>query len=84
MADDNGEDADYIVTPYTEEQLVGARRAIVEVLAQGPNPQSYQQIAGNTHLDRTLVVMAATNLVIEERITLERGGEGETLVWLVE
>ena len=88
MASENGngdeEEADYVVRPYTDEQLAAANRAIVEVLGRGPNPQSYQQLAGNTQLDRTLVVMAATSLVIEERITLERGPDGKTLVWLVE
>jgi hypothetical protein len=82
---DEGEDADdYIVSPYTEEQLAAARQVIVDALGKEPNPQSYQELAGNTQLDRTLVVMAATSLVIEERVTLERGPAGEALVWLVE
>lgn len=66
---------------YTAEQRAAARQAIVDVLGQGPNPQSYLQLAENAQLDRTLVVMAATRLAIDERITLERAA-GETLVWL--
>jgi hypothetical protein len=66
---------------YTVEQLAAARQAIVDVLGQGPNPQSYLQLAENAQLDRTLVVMAATRLAIDERITLERA-DGETLVRL--
>jgi hypothetical protein len=81
---DDEEEADYVVSPYTEEQLADTRQAIIDVLSLGPNPQSYEQLAGNVDLDRTLVVMAATSLVIEERLRLERGPAGEALVWLIE
>ena len=72
-----------LLSAYTEEQLAAACDPVLFALGEGPNPQSQEHLSGTSRLEPRLVVLAATRLMREGRVTVkERRGE-DALVWLV-
>ncbi len=68
---------------FTEAQLAGACDAVVSALRAGRNPQSHVQLSVASHLEVRLVVLAATRLTREGRVTIESHHKQPELVWLV-
>jgi hypothetical protein len=80
--DPNDEGDDFVLNTHTQDELNAASEAVVDALRAGPNPQSYDQLEGNTQLDRGILAMVAVGLRSEELVRLEDDGH-ELLVWLI-
>jgi hypothetical protein len=72
-----------LLNAYTEEQLAAACDTVLFALDEGPNPQSHEQLSGTGRLEPRLVVLAATRLMREGRVTIKERRSEDALVWLV-
>ena len=71
-----------VLSAYTEEQLAAACDAVLTALGEGPNPQGHEQLSGTSRLEPRLVVLAATRLMREGRVTIGQRRSQGALVWL--
>jgi hypothetical protein len=71
-----------LLSAYTEEQLAAACDTVLFALGEGPNPQSHKQLAGTSRLEPRLVVLAATRLMREGRVTIKERRSEDALIWL--
>ena len=71
-----------LLSAYTEEQLAVACDTVLFALGEGPNPQSQEQLSGTSRLELRLVVLAATRLMREGRVTIKERRSEDALVWL--
>lgn len=71
-----------LFSAYTEEQLVAACDTVLFALGEGRSPQTHEQLSGASRLEPRLVVLAATRLMREGRVTVKQRRSEGALVWL--
>ena len=76
------ESADHVFS-YPPQEVTAAADAALAALQQ-VSPLDDAQLAGNTGLDPTLVVLAAARLLQEGRVGMQTSDDGRYLFWLVE
>jgi hypothetical protein len=82
QGDPQQDDGDYVFT-HPPEDVTAAAEAILAALQQ-VSPLDDAQLAGNTGLEPTLVVLAAARLLQEGLVGMQARDDGSYLFWLVE
>ena len=76
------ESADHVFS-YPPQEVTAAADAVLAALQQA-SPLDDAQLAGNTGLDPTLVVLAAARLLQDGLVGMKARDDGSYVFWLVE